>query len=344
MRQDDARVATQARSGRGVPGMGRWAVLPAVIAALAATACSPGAPEDATTGEAAEAPPLVVGTQWVAERIDDPALVGLQVGPAERYDAEHLPGARHVTLDMVERPRAGDDDLILQLPAAEELRSTLAGLGISDDSRIVVVSSDGRITAATRVLFTLDEAGLGDRAHFLDGGLEAWKAAGHPVTYEAPVVQAGTFASASSPPSSRVVDADWVRENATAPGVALVDARAAAFYDGSREAMGARGHIPGALSLPVASLLASEGGASAEAGEAAEDAPTRFLPRDELQRLFREAGIEEGDTVVAYCHIGQNASGVVLVARALGYETRLYDGSMNEWTRLGLPVEAPPEG
>jgi len=353
---DDANVSTGTRPRRRAPGRVRWAVVPALTAALAATACAPGSPDDAATEQAAGAAPLVVGATWVAERIDDPSLVVLQVGPAETYDAEHLPGARHVTLEMVERPRSGDDDLVLQLPDAEELRRTLEGLGISDDARIVVAPSDGRVTAATRVLFTLDEAGLGDRAHFLDGGLEAWKAAGHPVTDDVPAVTPGTL---TRPARSRVVDADWVREKATAPGIALVDARATAFYDGAREAMGARGHIPGALSLPVASLLSSEGGpgeggagegGSSDVGEAgeegasAEDPPTRLLPREELQRLFREAGVEEGDTVVAYCHIGQNASGVVLAARALGYETRLYDGSMNEWARLGLPVEGPPEG
>lgn len=328
--------------GTGAPlravGMATWALLPA---AAAAAACSSGSPDESAATDRATTAPLVVDTEWVAERIDDPSVVVLQVGPPETYDAEHLPGARHVTLDMVDRPRTGDDDLILQLPDAEDLRRTFEGLGISDDARIVVVPSDGRITAATRVFFTLDEAGLGDRAHFLDGGLEAWKAAGHPVTDEVPDVAPGTL---SPPTRSRVVDAEWVQENATAPGIALVDARATAFYDGSREAMGVRGHIPGALSLPVASLLSSEGGASGENSATDEDVPTRLLPREELRRLFQEAGVEEGDTVVAYCHIGQNASGVVLAARSLGYEIRLYDGSMNEWARLGFPLEGAPEG
>ena len=54
-------------------------------------------------------------------------------------------------------------------------------------------------------------------------------------------------------------------------------------------------------------------------------------PEAALRSLFSAAGVEEGDTVVAYCHIGLMASSVVLAARTLGFEALLYDGSMTEW-------------
>ena len=55
-----------------------------------------------------------------------------------------------------------------------------------------------------------------------------------------------------------------------------------------------------------------------------------------------EAGIEPGDTVVAYCRTGMQASYAYFVSRVLGYETRFYDGSFMDWSRReDLPVSGP---
>ena len=47
-----------------------------------------------------------------------------------------------------------------------------------------------------------------------------------------------------------------------------------------------------------------------------------------------------GDTVVAYCRTGMQASFAYFVARYLGYETRMYDASFMDWSRRAeLPAE-----
>ena len=90
----------------------------------------------------------------------------------------------------------------------------------------------------------------------------------------------------------------------------------------------AAGHIPGAGNLPIEDLF---------------DADGMLRTRTELTSLLNEAGVAEGDTVVAYCHIGLRATAVILAARAAGFEALLYDGSMSEWGRdSSLPLERGP--
>src|SRR4029077_17178583 len=105
-------------------------------------------------------------------------------------------------------------------------------LGISDSSRVVVYFGGDWVSPATRVVFTLDAAGLGSHVALLDGGLGAWKRAGQPVTDAAPPRRTGKLAAVKIQPL--VVDATTVATSLGKPGIAVVDARDAAFYDGSK--------------------------------------------------------------------------------------------------------------
>lgn len=291
-------------------------------AALSAIAVIPPRPAPA---HSAPLGPLVT-TAWLGEHLKDRDLVLLHVGDRAEYDKEHLPGARFVSLrDIAQRT---PDGLTLEMLPPDTLRRRLEALGVSDASKVVVYFGNDWVTPATRVLFTLDWAGLGDHSALLDGGMPAWKAEGRAVTAEAPATRAGTLSSLEVRPSL-VVDNAWVRAHLKSTGVRVVDARAAMFYSGPRHGEHRAGHVPGAVNVPFTEVAGDD---------------LRFKNRETLAALFRDAGVAPGDTIVAYCHIGQQGTAVVLAARLLGRPVKLYDGSFEDWSRRAeLPVEGARE-
>lgn len=275
--------------------------------------------------------PLLVDPDWVAERLENPALVLLHVGPEEGYAEEHLPGAVLVRLDEIAAPEDHEagTGLSLQMPEPAALAETLESMGIGDDSRVVVYYGTDWVTASTRVVYTLDWIGLGRSTSLLDGGMQRWKEEGHGVTAEVPTPERGSLTPRPRP--ELVVTADWVRDRLDSAGYVLVDARAPVHYDGIQPTYLHRtpvrmGHIPGAVNVPFSSIV---------------DDRLRIRPPGELRALFAGAGVEPGDTVVGYCHLGQFATLTLFGARMIGHTVRLYDGSFQEWGSLdGLPVES----
>lgn len=279
------------------------------------------------TAAAQAGPSLLVTPAQLSAELRDPRLVLLHIGPREDYDAGHIAGARFISLQDLSSPQV-EGALSLELPDDAELRSRLEKLGIGDNSRIVVTFGADWMSPSTRTVFTLQAAGLGAQTRLLDGGTQGWKRAGLPlVTAVPPAATPGRLTKAAD--RSIVVDHRWVQARAASPGIRLVDGRAPMFYEGPRMDMGGgrsheAGHIAGARSIPFNSLG---------------DDSLRFWPVDELRRRFAAAGIQPGDTVAAYCHIGQQATVVLFSARLLGHPVRLYDGSMDDWEKRGLPLE-----
>lgn len=290
----------------------------ALTFALAASAAQ-AAPSDTLT-----TPPAL------AARLAERDLVILHAGSEANFAAGHIPGARLASRDAlsVTGPAAGG--LILELPPEAELRAQLQALGVGDRSRIVVYAAAGEVQPATRLMWTLDAAGLGERAVLLDGGLAAWKAAGRPVeTGPAAAPAPGRLSPLKMAP--RRVTTEQVA--ARADGLKLIDARAPVFYDGLQPGFGAapekKGHIPGAVSVPFTSVTGPD---------------QRFRSPAELRAIFARAGVKPGDKVAVYCHVGQQATAVQFAAQRAGVDARLYDGSFQDWARGGRPVETTPAG
>ncbi len=265
---------------------------------------------------------MIVSTGWLAQHLKDDTLVLLQVGEQAEYTVAHIPGAQFVQLADISTPRG--QGLALELPDIAQLKSTFEKLGVSNKSRIVVYFGKDWVTPTARVFMTLDYLGLGDHTSILDGGLPAWRAEKRPVTTEENIPRMGSLTP--KPNKQLVVDAVWVSANLNKPGVMILDARASKFYTGEEVGRMPRGgHIPGAKNIPFDSVV--------------EDS-NKFKSVETLRQLFNAAGVKKGDSVTTYCHIGQQASLLYFVARYLGYDAHLYDGSFEDWShRPELPVE-----
>ena len=266
---------------------------------------------------------LIVTTDWLAKHLNDDSLVLLQIGEKDEYTASHLPRAQFIQLADISTPRG--QGLTLELPSVDQLKTAFEKLGVSDNSRIVLYFGKDWVTPTARVFMTLDYLGLGNQTSILDGGLPGWRAEGKPVTSEVVEAKKGTLTP--RPNSKLIVDAVWVKNNLSNPQVRILDARAPQYYSGAEQGrMPRAGHIPNARSIPFSSLV--------------EDSTNRFKPVAALRQLFDQADVKPTSSVATYCHIGQQASLLYFVARYLGYDAHVYDGSFEDWSnRPDLPVE-----
>lgn len=265
----------------------------------------------------------LVSSQWLAENLANPDLVLLHVGDGEGY-RRHIPGARLVSgRDL---GVTGPDGRSLEMPAPDELRTRLEALGITDHSRIVVYYGQDWVSPATRIIFALGEAGFEDRTALLDGGMAGWAAEGRPMSSDP--VSSPTGQITLQPPPSRIVDHAFVSAHVGRPGFVLIDVRAEEFFTGATPGgtrqKQVRGHIPGAVSLPFTRMT---------------DEDLRLESPERLAEAFSRAGVRPGDTIIAYCHIGQQATAVLFAAQTLGYRVLLYDGAFEDWVMRDLPAE-----
>ena len=131
---------------------------------------------------------------------------------------------------------------------------------------------------------------------------------------------------ALEPQPQRVVNADWISGRLSTPQVTLLDARPDAEFTGADGGMGMHvpGHLPGAQQLVWNTLFDSTG---------------KFLPDAELRKKFDAIGASAGTPLVSYCMVGMRASVTYFVARHLGYDARMYDGSIEDWTNKKLPAK-----
>jgi thiosulfate/3-mercaptopyruvate sulfurtransferase len=264
-------------------------------------------------------------------RLQDPA-VGKSL-----YEQGRIPQAHFFDLDedLSRQPAANGHEGRHPLPDIDALVRRLQEAGVSNDSLVVAYDDMGGLFAG-RLWWLLKYLGH-DRVQLLDGGIQAWQAAGYDLDTTVPDVTKdmtkdvakGNFAATPRP--EMVATIDEVKNNLDVPDVLLIDARAAERYRGDTEPLDKQaGHIPGAINLPFAGNLAGalEGGL--------------FADQDALAARF--ADVQEAETVIAYCGSGVSAAHNVLAMDELGIKSKLYLGSWSDWSsRDDTPIATGEE-
>ncbi len=263
---------------------------------------------------------ILVAPQWLNDHLKDPKTVILQIGTLEYdYNKEHVPGAQYLWPEWLapNSPKGA-----FNAPDTKKATELLRGYGVTNDSHIVLVFVRNQVSVTSRMFLTLENLGLRGKVHLLDGGLEAWKKAGYPVSQETPVVKRGNVNLTSG---NLLVDKDYVLKDLNSGAGVVVDARMQRFYDGEPTGNPRDGHITGAKNIPYTEMV---------------DQSNLFKSQTDLQAYFTPVVPDKGKEVVTYCFIGQTASVVYVAGRILGYDMKLYDGSLEEWSRIeSLPME-----
>ena len=254
----------------------------------------------------------VVSPAWLAQNLDNPDIVVVEIGPQWAADRPHIPGARFVAIESIVARNGWPPD---ELPPVDQLRQAFENAGVGDDGRLILYSVSPLF--ATRAWFTLDYLGQGDRTAILDGGYDRWVAEKHPSATKRPPHMAKTFTP--RPDASRLIAHPDMRAAVDA-GAVLIDARSAYEFYGFRrgEQVARRGHIPGAHCDPWQANLTRKGS---------------FRSTDELRTEYENLAVKPAGRVIVYCRTGMEASMPYFVLRSLGYDVALYDGSYTAWAR-----------
>jgi thiosulfate/3-mercaptopyruvate sulfurtransferase len=266
-------------------------------------------------------PTPLVSCSWLASHLGEADIAiadcrfSLMEPDAGRqtYASGHIPGACYLDLNRDLSSPLKTHGGRHPLPDPKSFSQTLSTLGVISGRTFVVAYDDSRFAFASRLWWLLRYFGH-DRVAVLDGGFQAWKAAGLPVTDEIPSTRSGHFDPQVRSPLA--VTIDDVKARSQMPGVVLVDAREGDRYRGEREPIDPiAGHIPGAVNVFWKDTTDDQGMAQ---------------PPGVLRSQWQPYA--DADEIIVYCGSGVTACVNLLALELAGITTgKLYPGSWSDW-------------
>jgi thiosulfate/3-mercaptopyruvate sulfurtransferase len=280
-------------------------------------------------------PKTLVSTTWLAAHLKDPDLrifdaswylPDMNRDAKAEYAAGHIPGARFFDIDEISDHRS---EMPHMAPPVEKFMSRMRAMGVGDGHQVVVYDGAGLFSAA-RVWWLFRLMGQKNIA-VLDGGLPKWKAEGHPVTTEPPVIRDRHMTVKYEGHRSR--DVTEVARASKLGDHAIIDARAPARFRGEapEPRAGLRaGHIPNSQNVFFKDLLNDDG---------------TMKPPTALRTIFMDAGVDLQKPAITTCGSGVTAAVLSLALERIGKtDHSLYDGSWSEWGMYAdLPIATGAE-
>lgn len=273
-------------------------------------------------------PDVLVSTQWVADHLGDANIKIMESNEdVLLYDVCHIPGA--IKIDW---PTELQDQLIRDYVNKNNFEKLLSEKGISNDTTIVFYG-DRSNWWACYAFWTFKVLGH-EKCLIMNGGRQKWMDEQREVTKDIPSYPKTEYKVGVINESIRAYRDDVLKHIGSSKP--LIDVRSPKEYSGELLHMEAYpqegalrgGHVPGAANIPWATAANEDG---------------TFKSADELKKIYEgNAGLKEGDDIIAYCRIGERSSHTWFVLTyLLGFEgVRNYDGSWTEWGNL---IKAPIE-
>lgn len=274
--------------------------------------------------------PLIVSTDWLAERLDDSKLriVDATVfmkfpeggGPPNvesgrnAYEKGHIPGA--VFADLAGELSDPDSNLPFTVPARETFVKKMTDLGIGDNTYTVIYDRNalaGESVAASywasRLAWQLRYEGF-DRIAILEGGLQKWETEGRELSAEPVAYPPANYTGHRR--SEMLATKDDVKRTMDDEQTVLINSLSPEDFQ--------NGHIPGSTNVFF--------------GVHADEETKALHGDDQLRAAFESSGaLDPGKKVITYCGGGIAATWNALMLNKLGQpNVAVYDGSMNEWT------------
>ena len=252
--------------------------------------------------------------QWFVAQVPQGAMV-IDARGSLSYSRGHIPGAPRLWSRGFLSYSAALPG-ILKTP--EEIWAILGAIGLAPDQEVVVYDQG---TGADAPLVALVLTSLGVSARVLDGGFDAWLAAG------------GTPNTDPVAPAAAVSPGDWAIEQATLvsteivqgaqtnEGIVLADARGGIYF--------AIGHLEMAVSVSASQL-----------------APDGALPRwSDAAWVIDHVGVLPDTSVMVYGTDLAEAARTWLSLRAYGIENvKVFAGPFQVLATAGLAMEMPVAG
>ena len=272
--------------------------------------------------------PIINAEELANLNQDDLVIVDAGSGDSayEKYLLEHLDGALYIDInnDLAEIPKDAKKGGRHPLPTLEKFAETLNGLGINQNSHVIVYDDKNASIAGARFWWMLRAAGV-EKVQVLNGGIQKAKEKGLPVnsnTVTAKPVEKFSIKEWKLP----MVDINFIEEVSENPEYIVIDVREKDRYDGKTEPIDeVAGHIPGAINIPFKENLNEDG---------------TFKSPEVLHSKYAEVLKDIPlNKIAVHCGSGVTACHTLLALDYAGFDIpNLYVGSWSEWSRNEKPV------
>jgi thiosulfate/3-mercaptopyruvate sulfurtransferase len=272
--------------------------------------------------------PRLIETGELVEAMNHPSVRIVDVRSSfDDYLKGHIPNAVYLQFENLRVSRNG---IPAQVPEKMSLEKIMGDyLGISNNMWVILYSEKSNANA-TYLLWALDYLGH-KKVGVLNGGWERWTGEKLDQTQIYHSLSPQKFFGRIK--GEGLAEKKWVVSRLSARNVAIIDARSPKQYSGEEGEEIRKGHIPYARNIFWETTL--EG-----------DEIKTWKKKEELEKLFTDAGITKNEEVIVYCQTGREASHLFFTLRyVLDFPNiRLYGGSWVEWSAdRNLPVRVGAE-